>query len=74
MLKEWNQLKVQYGHLYRERHNLDNTLSYQYVLPFKCKRQAMFNLHNQVGHPGAERSLSLLQERFFLAWYVQRHE
>ena len=63
MLNEWNLFKVQNGILIRKRRTLDNTLSYQRVLPFKCK--SMFGLHNQVRHPGTETSLFLLQERFF---------
>lgn len=37
----------------------------QLVLPRSCVPRAMRGVHDEVGHPGRERTLSLLRERFY---------
>ena len=37
----------------------------QLVLPSKLIPEVLKKLHNEVGHPGRDRTLSLLRDRFF---------
>ena len=42
----------------------------QLILPSHLTTKVLNGLHNQVGHQGIVRILSLLKERFFLAWHA----
>lgn len=64
MLREFKNLKVSRGVLYRRRH-IDGKERLQLVLPKKFHAQAFKGLHDDVGHQGRDRTLSLLQERFY---------
>ena len=50
--------------LYR-RWNNDGDTIYQLVLPSKYQKIALVGCHEDVGHVGRERTLSLLRERFY---------
>ena len=64
MSKTSSNLKMTRGLLYREIKDGDNTIQ-QLVLPKVYQRTVVQCLHNDVGHPGRDRTLSLIRERFY---------
>ena len=50
--------------LYRKR-IVDEEIKYQLVLPHCFRRRALHGVHDEVGHLGRERTLALLQDRFY---------
>lgn len=64
MKKVFHSLKMIRGILYREMKDGDNTVE-QLVLPKSYHNIVLQGLHNDVGHPGRDRTLSLVRERFF---------
>jgi hypothetical protein len=55
------------GILYREW-KTDKELSYQLVLPTQYRNEVLTglqSLHNHIGHPGRDITISLLRERYF---------
>ena len=52
------------GLLYRRVHEEDRELE-QLVLPTKYRKDVLKTLHNEVGHPGKERTVKLARERFY---------
>ena len=67
MKKNFNSFRIKRGLLYRQvKEGQEGTID-QLVLP-KCYRESVLvGLHNDIGHPGRERTLSLLRERYFWA-------
>ena len=53
------------GILYREVNDDDNITLQQLVLPKVYHKTVLQGLHNDVGHPGQDRTLSLVRERFY---------
>ena len=64
MFKTFDNLKVIRGLLYREVVS-ENETKHQLVLPFCYIEKVLMGLHNDMGHPGKDRTLSLLRDRFF---------
>ena len=64
MRKNFTSFKIQRGVLYREIQSDEGKIK-QLVLPERYKRTALEGLHRNVGHPGRDRTLALLRERFF---------
>ena len=64
MKKVFHSLKMIRGILYREMKDGDNTIQ-QLVLPKIYQKIVLQGLHNDVGHPGRDRTLSLVRERFY---------
>lgn len=62
--KEHSKLFLKRGVLYRKI-NERGTDCHQLVLPKAHRKQAMKGLHDDVGHPGKERTLNLLRQRFY---------
>ena len=62
--KTFHSLKMIRGILYREVKDGDNTVQ-QLVLPRVYQKTVLQSLHNDVGHPGRDRTLSLIRERFY---------
>ena len=61
MFRTFERLKLVRGILYRE--SLDDTDSkLQMVLPAKYIDTVLRSLHDDVGHPGRDRTLSLVKE------------
>ncbi len=58
------QLEVKHGVLYRVR-EINGEKGYQLVLPRQYRKEALMGVHNSTGHMGRDRSLELLQQRFF---------
>lgn len=64
MLKTFKSLKLIRGMLYRET-VIENEKTSQLVLPSCYIEQVLSGLHNDMGHPSKDRTLSLLRDRFF---------
>lgn len=64
MRKTFHSLKLIRGILYREIKDGDNVIQ-QMVLPKVYHNMVLTSLHNEVGHPGRDRTLSLIRERFY---------
>ena len=62
--KTFHSLKIIRGILYREVKDGDNTVQ-QLVLPKVYQKTGLQSLHNDVEHPGRDRTLSLIRERFY---------
>ncbi|KAJ8353092.1 hypothetical protein AAFF_G00109880 [Aldrovandia affinis] len=68
ILKQWDKLTVLDGILYRvTRDPVTKHKRFQFVLPDSLKSQALAGVHDQAGHQGQPRTLSLVRQRFF--WY-----
>lgn len=63
-LREWKHLVLKDSILYRKR-NVGEDEQLQLVLPSKFKDVAFQSLHSDLGHLGRDRTLNLMQERFF---------
>ena len=64
LLGEWHNLELVAGVLYRKTTGSRGPIR-QLVLPRQCRDEAFHSLHNDVGHPGRERTLELMQKRFY---------
>lgn len=64
MSKTFNSLKIIRGLLYREVLT-ESDKKHQLVLPSCYVEQVLTGLHNDMGHPSKDRTLSLLRDRFF---------
>ena len=64
LLKERKRLFLKRGVLYRKRMENDSEI-HQLVLPKTLHHQALSGLHDDIGHPGVERTLSLVRQRFY---------
>lgn len=65
LLKEWRRLVVRDGILYRQVKNVQGQPIDQLVLPEKMRLLAKTSLHDDSGHFGFDRTMSLVRERFF---------
>lgn len=64
MRKTFNNLRMIRGILYREVRDGDSRIR-QLVLPKVYHTTVLQGLHNDVGHPGRDRTISLIRERFY---------
>ena len=64
MKKKFDSLTLRRGVLYREVRN-KNDKTYQLVLPQCYIEDVLRGLHTDIGHPGRDRTLTLLRERFY---------
>ena len=64
MRRNFESLKLVRGVLYREV-NVDGESRQQLVLPSVYRTQVLKGLHDEIGHPGRDRTISLVSERFF---------
>lgn len=67
LLREWSRLHIENDLLYRK-----TTERKQLVLPAVYKQIALTHLHNNMGHVGVEKVLSLARERFY--WPFMKKE
>lgn len=58
------QLRLRRGAMYREV-TTDGEKAYRIVLPGSLRAEALRGLHDDMGHPGRDRTLALAQERFW---------
>ncbi len=64
LFKTFSNLKVIRGMLYREIQDNGETKR-QLVLPAVYIEEVLKGVHDQMGHPGRDRTLSLLRDRFY---------
>jgi transposase InsO family protein len=64
LLRSFDLLKLHRGVLYRET-TQNGEPRKQLVLPKAYQRRVLLALHNDVGHPGRDRTMSLIKDRFF---------
>lgn len=64
LLRELTRLELHNNVLVRRR-NVGGEHTYQLVLPEECRPEVLFQLHDQMGHLGIERTLDLARSRFF---------
>ena len=63
-VREWGHLEVKDGILYRNS-TLDGENIQQIVLPKSLREMAFTGLHSDVGHPGRDKTLWLVKQRFY---------
>lgn len=64
MRRHFDSLKIIRGVLYRIWKEGEH-ITYQLVLPEVYRPDVLKGLHNEIGHPGRDRTISLLRERYF---------
>ncbi|KAK3542754.1 hypothetical protein QTP70_001878, partial [Hemibagrus guttatus] len=65
-LKQWEKLKMLDGVLYRvSKDVLTGKKRWQYVVPASLVSQVLQGVHDEAGHQGQSRTLSLVRQRFF---------
>jgi len=64
LLKTFQNLKLRRGVLYRVT-SVNEEECEQLVLPTRCRQSVLRCLHDQVGHPGRDRTHSLIRDRFY---------
>ena len=62
--REWDKFVLRDGILYR-KYNLYNETILQLVLPSVYKDTVLRSLHDDIGHQGRDRTLSLVKSRYF---------
>lgn len=68
ILKQWDKLTILDGILYRvTKDPLTKHKRFQFVLPETLKSSVLSGIHDNAGHQGQPRTLSLARQRFF--WY-----
>ena len=63
-IREWSRLSLVDGVLYRNT-TLNNVQTRQLVLPLHFRSIILKQLHNDLGHQGRDRTLSLVRSRFY---------
>ncbi|XP_024862252.2 uncharacterized protein LOC108237361 [Kryptolebias marmoratus] len=74
LLREFTKLEMIEDILYRKRQENEQHV-YQLVLPADLRESVLHSLHNDMGHPGIERTLDLVRARFYwprMAMYVEQ--
>lgn len=64
LLRQFNHLKLIDGVLHRATH-IDEETRHQLVLPIEHASTVLEALHDDMGHPGKDRTLSLIRDRFY---------
>lgn len=64
LLRQFNHLKLIEGVLHRVTH-IDEETKHQLVLPIEHASTVLEALHDDMGHPGKDRTLSLIRDRFY---------
>lgn len=66
LLRHWGRLSVQMGVLYRvSRGIISKKKSFQYVVPAVLREKVLQGVHDEAGHQGQHRTLSLTRQRFY---------
>ena len=65
LLRQWEKLCIIDGVLHRKTSLPDGTSKHQLILPASHQVRAMTSLHDEMGHPGYERTLDLIRQRFY---------
>lgn len=75
LIKEWDRLVIRDNVLLRRRLT-DGHETFQLILPAEFRNQALKGLHDDVGHPGRDRTLDLVRSRFywpFMATHIEKY-
>ena len=64
LLRQFNHLKLINGVLHRVT-SVDEETRHQLVLPMAHVATVLESLHNDMGHPGKDRTISLIRDRFY---------
>ena len=70
LAKEYDKLRVRRGLLYRVI-DMDGEERAQVVLPKKHRELVLRSLHNDAGHQGRDKTLSLIRDRFYWSWMAR---
>ena len=62
--RNFDKLQIINEIMYRETY-IDGKQKYQVMLPASCVPTILTSLHDDMGHPGRDKSISLVQDRFF---------
>jgi hypothetical protein len=65
LVRQWDKLHIKGGVLFRMTRTSDMSETNQLVLPASHYHQAMKGLHDDMGHPGYDRTLDLVRQRFY---------
>lgn len=72
LLREWDKLEINAsGVLVRNVRDKDMKKREQCVLPNMYREEVLHRLHNDMGHLGVDRTLTLIRERFFWPFMAQ---
>ena len=63
--QNFRKLKMKDDILIRDTRNVDGTFPQQYVVPNTFSHVILHYLHNDMGHPGREKTTSLVRSRFY---------
>ena len=75
LLRDFDMLMVADGVVYRKQQR-DGQEVYQLILPKEYRKTALEGLHDNAGHLGVEKTLSLVRDHFFwpkMAKNVENH-
>lgn len=65
MVRQWGRMKLEGDILFRQVNDPNEGLLRQLILP-QCLRSEVLKLfHDQAGHQGIERAITLVQRRFY---------
>jgi hypothetical protein len=64
MLRNFEHLRLNREALYREV-TADGQTTSQLVIPSSLRKEALRGIHDDVGHPGRDRTMALANERFW---------
>ena len=73
--REWDKLQVVDSLLFRHVQSEKGVLR-QLVVPASLRQQVLVKLHDEIGHPGRDKTLSMIKSRFFWpGWFsaVEKH-
>lgn len=66
LLRQWHKLAVIEGILYRVSHDLiTRKKRHQYIVPLSLRADALSGCHDEAGHQGQDRTVSLMKQRFY---------
>lgn len=66
LLRHWDKLTVAEGLLYRvSRDIVTKKKRHQYIVPLSLRPEVLTGCHDEAGHQGQDRTLSLLKQRFY---------
>lgn len=64
-MREINKICIKRGILYRRTEDSDGKEKFQLLLPSKWRQKSLQCVHDDVGHLGRDRAMTLLRDRFF---------
>ena len=64
LYRNFDKLRIRNGVLMRET-TVDDTKKLQIVLPYSCMNMVLHRLHTDMGHPGRDKTISLVRDRFY---------